>query len=157
MARSFRRLPTGRVFQSRRSATAHFRFISKAAGPSRQPDRLRGAVLDPSRPKRRITLRKAQEGPQSATCYKPRKWRLKLLQMALQIEIRSATDHGAWKIGTSGHRNCSHKTRPLHHGGTETRRNPKIDELFWISDILGLSRARVSLFQSLSFISPAER
>src|SRR5258708_7517283 len=39
-----------------------------------------------------MTRRYIKQGPQSATFYKPHEWRLKLLQMALQNEIRSTTE-----------------------------------------------------------------
>ena len=42
------------------------------------------------------------------TCYKPRKWRIKLLQMALQIEICSTTEP---RQGRSGHRNIGTSER----------------------------------------------
>ena len=42
-----------------------------------------------------------KQGLNLLTCYKPHEWRLKLLQMALQIEICSTTERH-WKIGTSG-------------------------------------------------------
>ena len=48
-----------------------------------------------------------KQGPQSATCYKPHEWRKKLLQMALQIEIRSTTERQGMEdrdIALSGHR-----------------------------------------------------